>query len=120
VAQVNLLGGLMLEKAGWLAWAAAIALLASGCTVQKELVPTGGSRADGTVNLSYEYGPFQRPQVDMAQGEAAAQQRCAAWGYTGAEPFGGALNRCEAFNGYGNCTRMLVTVEYQCTGNPPH
>ena len=96
----------------------AIVLFASGCAVQKDLVPTGGSRADGTVNLSYEYGMFEHPEVNMAQGESAAQQRCAAWGYTGAEPFGGALTKCEAVNGYGNCVRRLVTVTYQCTGTP--
>jgi YecR-like lipoprotein len=101
----------------WSVWA--IILFVSGCTVQKELVPTGGSRADATVKLSYEYGMFQRPQVNAAQGESAAQARCAAWGYTGAEPFGGAVTKCESENGYGDCLRTLVTVTYQCTGIPP-
>jgi hypothetical protein len=103
------------------AFAASVCLisLASGCTVQKQLVPTGGSRADGTVSLSYEFGMFERPQVDGTQGVVAAQQRCAAWGYSGAEPFGGSLNRCQAADGYGNCVRTLVTVTYQCTGSPP-
>ena len=107
-----------MKKANWMILAVVI-MAASGCTVQKELVPTGGSRADGTVTLSYDYGMFEKPQVDMAQGELAAQQRCAAWGYTGAEPFGGSLNRCEAADAYGNCTRTLVTMTYQCTGTPP-
>jgi hypothetical protein len=98
--------------------AGAALLVASGCTVQKEMVPTGGSRSDGTVNLSYEYGIFERPQVNAAQAETSAQQRCEVWGYTGAEPFGGALTRCEVMNGYGECLRTLVTVTYQCTGNP--
>jgi hypothetical protein len=98
--------------------AAALAFLITSCTVQKDLVPTGGSRADGTVNLSYEYGLFEKPQVDLPKATAVAMQRCAAWGYTGAEPFGGQMNKCEAFDGYGDCTRTLVTVTYQCTGTP--
>ncbi len=30
-----------------------LTIIFSGCAVQKELVPTGGSRADGIVKLSY-------------------------------------------------------------------
>jgi hypothetical protein len=95
------------------------ALLACGCATQKQLVPTGGSRADGTVTLAYEYGAFEVPKVDMSEASRAATQRCAAWGYTGSQPFGGSTSQCQAFNGYGSCLRYLVTVTYQCTGNPP-
>lgn len=111
-----LIGGLNMKNYAWAL--VAVVLIASGCTVQKQMVPTGGSRADATVNLSYEYGMFEQPQVNLAQAETAAQQRCAAWGYSGAEPFGGSMHKCEAVNGYGNCLRTLVTVTYQCTGTP--
>lgn len=95
-----------------------LALAISGCATQETLVPTGGSRADGTVQLSYEYGLFQKPTVDVSQATQAAANSCAAWGYSGAQPFGGQLAKCEAFNGYGNCIRTLVTVTFQCTGSP--
>lgn len=95
-----------------------LGLAISGCATQETLVPTGGSRADGTVQLSYEYGLFQKPMVDVSQATQAAANTCAGWGYSGAQPFGGQLNRCEAFNGYGNCIRTLVTVTFQCTGSP--
>lgn len=100
--------------------ALAVITLASlpSCAVQKDLVPTGGSRADGTVTLSYEYGRFEKPEVDMPKAATLAMQRCGAWGYTGAEPFGGQMNKCEAVDGYGGCIRTLVTVTYQCTGTP--
>eukprot|EP01133_Synstelium_polycarpum_P020822 gene20822-25010_t len=39
----------------------------SSCAVQKTMQATGGSRADGTVKLSYEYGQFEQPTVDMRQ-----------------------------------------------------
>jgi len=94
--------------------AAMLALAA--CAVNKTLVPVGGSRADGTVKLAYEFGLFEKPRVDAASALVAARQRCQAWGYTEAEPFGGAVTQCQATNGYGNCLRTLVTIEYQCSG----
>src|SRR5437868_5558445 len=87
----------------------------SGCAVQKTLVPTGGSRADGTIELSYEFGSFEQPKIDLAQGAEAASQRCQAWGYTNAEPFGGQKSTCQASNAYG-CIQTLVTIQYQCIG----
>lgn len=90
----------------------------TGCAVQKQWTATGGSRADGTVDLSYEYGMFQKPRLDEAQGVDLAASSCGGWGYTGAQPFGGTMSRCEAVNGYGNCIRFLVTRKYQCMGAP--
>lgn len=103
-------------KALFAAILATVAL--AGCAVQAQMVPTGGSRADGTVKLSYEYGALQVPKVDGAQGIAAATSRCKAWGYTGAEAFGGGTRTC-ADSSMGSCNVYRVTVEYQCTGNPP-
>lgn len=94
-----------------------VVLLMQGCAVQKQLVPTGGSRSDGTVKMSYEVGAFEKAQLDPQQGARDAQQRCAAWGYTGAQPFGGGTRKCISGSG-GDCYRWLVTVEYQCTGTP--
>lgn len=91
-------------------------LTLTGCAVQKELVPTGGSRSDGTVELSYEFGMFESPQVDLNQGSIAAAKRCQAWGYSDAEPFGGQKNFCQQRNGFGDCIHTLVTIQYQCIG----
>ena len=89
-------------------------ILIQGCAVQKELVPTGGSRADGTVKLSYEYGMFEAPKLDAQQGLMAAQQRCSSWGYKNAEAFGGSTKACINSSNSG-CNRWFVTIEYQCT-----
>lgn len=94
----------------------AAVLALAGCATPMDMQATGGSRSDGTVELSYEYGLFQRPVVDMARAEVTATQRCQAWGYRAAEPFGGQINHCNQYNGYGNCLDMFVTVKYQCTG----
>lgn len=80
------------------------------------LVPTGGSRADGTVVLSYEHSSLSKPQVDLAQGSQVAAERCRAWGYSSAAPFGGETRQCQAPGGYGGCYRWLASVTYQCLG----
>jgi len=87
----------------------------TGCAVVKVPVATGGSRADGTVQLSYEYGLFERPQVDWGTAQLTAVQRCRAWGYGQADPFQ-PLSRCLATDGSGNCVRFQITTTYQCTG----
>lgn len=94
------------------------ALLASGCATQKDWLVTGGSRADGVVSLSYERNEFQRPELDQAEADRLATQKCMAWGYKGAESFGSQRNDCLSRRGFGNCGTRRVTVEYQCTGSP--
>jgi len=89
-----------------------------GCATVEVPQATGGSRADGVVRLSYQYGLFQKPRVQWGRAHATAKARCEAWGYSDAQRFGGEVKHCEARNGYGNCTEVLVTVPYQCTGNP--
>ena len=91
-------------------------LLLSGCAVQKQLVPTGGSKADGTVKMSYSFGMLESPKVNVQQGAQAAAQRCAAWGYSGAEPFGGYTSVCSQPSSSG-CMETIVTMEYQYTGD---
>ena len=78
-----------------------------GCAVQKEFIPDGGSRADGTVKLSFFYGDLQQPTYSMAQGLELAKARCASWGYPSAEAFGTIRKHCQNHQ----CT---ATVEFQC------
>jgi hypothetical protein len=92
-------------------------IVLSGCATPMNYVATGGSRSDGTVKLSYQFGGFQKPIVDVQQGIELAKAKCSAWGYTGAEPFGGEMRNCTAYNQYG-CIQFLVTAEYQCLGGP--
>ncbi len=96
------------------------ALLASlivlgSCATPMNYVATGGSKSDGTVRLSYEFESFQDPVLNEQQGLELAKSKCAIWGYTGAEPFGGKLRNCTNFSKDG-CNRYLVTTEYQCFG----
>ncbi|MGM8850657.1 YecR family lipoprotein [Salinicola halophyticus] len=90
--------------------------LLAGCAVHKTMVPTGGSKADGTIDLSYDVSMFETPEVNAQQGLNAAAKRCQAWGYSDAEPFGGATSQCVAMGGYG-CNTTRYTMTYQCLDN---
>ena len=95
----------------------AAGLLLVGCATPVTMVPMNGSRADGTVELAFEYGLFQKPEVDANQAMSSARQTCGGWGYSGAQAFGGANQRCIYMTNDG-CMRFQVSVKYQCTGAP--
>ena len=89
-------------------------LVVAGCATVSQMTPTGGSRSDGIVKLSFEYGMFDKVQIDQATALVNARKRCATWGYGDAEPFGGMTRQCQYYGSMG-CTRWFATVEYQCT-----
>ena len=91
-------------------------LIFSGCATPKQWDAMGGSRSDGTVKLAYEYGLFEQPQLQAGQGMQLATQKCAAWGYNGAEPFGSAMSQCIQAGSSG-CVRWRVSAEFQCLTN---
>lgn len=88
-----------------------VAAMLVGCATKKDLVPTGGSRADGIVKMSMDYSSFESPRIDSAQAKSAAKQRCVSWGYTDVEPFNQGIRRCQNY-------RCIETYEYQCIGKP--
>ena len=93
------------------------AAILSGCATNITPQATGGSRSDGTVTMSYQFGGFQKPIVDWNTARANASRRCESWGYADAEPFGGASSVCVMSNMYG-CTRHQINMTYQCIGQP--
>lgn len=99
----------------------AILTLASGCasTVHRDWTATGGSRSDGIVRLSVVQREFENVQVNEQQALRLARQRCEAWGYTGAQSFGGSRNECLQWGGlFVDCAVLQVNREFQCTGQP--
>jgi len=92
------------------------ALVLVGCATRKEWAATGGSRSDGVVRLAYEFGEFEKPQLNEQQAINLARQRCKAWGYSGTEAFGGHTRQCNQSGGFSGCAQWMVTKEYQCTG----
>jgi hypothetical protein len=92
-------------------------LCLSGCAVNKNLdwSASDGSRADGTVKLSYEFNGFEKPVLNEDQGIELATQRCKSWGYMGsAKAFDVAHRQCTSTN-LGTCFNWTVTKDYQCT-----
>lgn len=99
-----------------LVFAAVLAAL-SGCTTKKDFYATGGSRADGSVDMAYDFAQFEQPVINIAQAQSIAKSKCRVWGYNGAEAFGGKQQICNQFNGYGTCIAGQVIYKYQCIGN---
>lgn len=97
---------------------ALLAFTMAGCTTDRTLQATGGSRADGVVEMSMELGGLERARVDWSHAQAEATLRCQAWGYQFAQKFGGQKEVCQQPGAY-MCERTLVTVAYQCTDSPP-
>jgi hypothetical protein len=94
-----------------------VSLVLVSCATTKQLAATGGSKADGVVEMSYQYGMFEQPEVEWSGARQTAAERCEAWGYERAERFGGQVETCNAYNGYGNCINATVTISYQCIGD---
>jgi len=86
----------------------------AGCEVDKTPVPTDGSKADGSVVLSYQVGAYEIPKVDWSAAQSSAVQRCRAWGYSSANAFDGDARRCESSDIYGSCTMTTISRTYQC------
>ncbi len=94
------------------------AALASGltaCAVNTpvDMTPTGGSKADGTVLLSYQFNTVQRPVINWPAETEKAARKCRAWGYSSAERFGGTRTRCVDFNEFG-CSWYEGVAVFQC------
>jgi hypothetical protein len=68
---------------------ALLVLALSGCVTTKQWSAVGGSRGDGVVRLAYEVSALEQARVDENQAVTLASSRCNAWGYSGAEAFGG-------------------------------
>ena len=87
----------------------------TGCATNITPQATGGSKADGIVNLSYDVEELQKPVIDWEKADAEAVRRCKAWGYKKAEAFGGATRSCVQYGGIGGgCAVRQFTHSYQC------
>lgn len=94
-----------------------VSLSITGCaTIKKDWEATGGSRADGVVNLSVEHRLFESIETNTKQGLELAKSKCVAWGFKDAEAFGGATNTCNDFS-YNECRSWIYTKQYQCLGS---
>jgi hypothetical protein len=95
----------------------AVFVLLSACNTHKDFYATGGSRADGVIDVAYDFNSLETPVVDKRQAYAIAKSKCSLWGYQDAEPFGGQSQTCQARRGFGECSAWQVAIKYQCLGS---
>lgn len=93
------------------------AITITGCATKKDFYAMGGSRADGTVDMAYDFRQFESPVVNPAQAQSIAKSKCRVWGYSDAEAFGGMTQNCHQRDGFGTCVAGQVVHTYQCIGN---
>lgn len=91
----------------------AVVLSVSACTTVTDMSATGGSRADGIVDMSYQYDVLQRVMIDKVKAQESAARRCQAWGYKSAESFDNGIRTC-VDRDFISCNVYQVTVRYQC------
>lgn len=87
----------------------------AACATTKQMAPLGGSRADGIVKLGFTHAPHETFTVNEIAALSSAKDRCRAWGYENADPFGDAVKRCISQTA-DSCTQFEVTRQYQCIG----
>ena len=92
-----------------------IAATLSGCTSMKTMEATGGSLADGIIELSYTRTPSETSLFDEQDALKTASKRCKAWGFKKADAFSGEQTRCQDKMG-SRCDVYSVTKKYQCVG----
>ena len=78
------------------------------------LTPTGGSKSDAVVEMAYSTGMFRSLAIDWKATNQAAIDRCASWGFSGAERFGGSTKTCVQHYDE-DCLRYEHVYKYQCT-----
>lgn len=90
--------------------------LLSGCAaVHKTPMPSGGSKSDGTVDLSYTVSFMEYVQPNWEEAQKKATERCKAWGYSKARPFSSDQRKCNRWGTISrDCTQDLITRTYQC------
>jgi hypothetical protein len=91
-------------------------IVLTGCQTVTEVFVTDGSKSEGTVTLSYDYGLLDKVEINQGKANKKALKRCIGWGYGGIEAFDG-LKSCIDRGIYGDCYAYRVTVKYQCLDN---
>jgi YecR-like lipoprotein len=91
-----------------------VVLCFSACAgTRKDWVITGGSQANGIVELSYQYREFEVPHTNEAQAHVVANLGCHEWGYSNSRPFGRPIKNCNQHGGFlEDCASWTVSRQY--------
>ena len=94
-------------------------LLLAACSPRMEgvrPVAAGESRAEGVVTMASTGTIWNPVDPDWREAQAAADRRCRAWGYDGADSYAGWQEACRAYDLHGRCVRSRMTRFYPCAG----
>lgn len=92
-----------------------VMLFLTGCATSAPLEPFGGSKADGIVQFSHEYGVFRKAENVVTEAVMLeAQERCKAWGFNSASYLGEDAKQCTYENSDGVCMRYRHVHNFQC------
>jgi hypothetical protein len=92
-----------------------IASALTGCATPVTPTVSGGSRADGVVVLTGDYGLWKKGEIDWQEALVDARATCNGWGYRDAKAFGRYQWQCTSETPVG-CANTRVTLRFQCTG----
>jgi len=93
-----------------------VSITLAGCAPSTQHpVAIAGSKSDATIVMAAEFSDGGEVP-NWAGAQATAEDRCAAWGYSGAEPLGSVFSSCTSFGAYGSCNRTRQTMTFQCLG----
>ena len=93
-----------------------IGFLIAGCApLEKHWIPLSGSKADGMIKLGYQNPSMRSVSISDQEALDMAQQKCHAWGYVNAVPFGNEITTCEPNDPY--CFKKNISRDYQCIDN---
>ncbi len=90
-------------------------LIISACATDNGFQANGSDRANGLVQLSYQYVLSDRPVLDWVVAQRTAEARCASWGYARAQRSEDRRRSCLTQDIFGRCKSYRVNVAYQCT-----
>lgn len=97
-----------------------VAVAASACSGQRVAgvapIPAGESKSDGIVTMASTGTIWNPVSPDWRDAQAAADKRCRAWGYDGAQSYAGSQEACRVYDLYGRCVQTKVTRFYPCGG----
>lgn len=91
---------------------------ASGCAVVKTPSISGINRDEGKIQMTYNYGALERPQVKWDEVLASANNQCKSWGYQDAQQTSAPQSTCIQNNQQGNCISWKVDTLYDCRLSP--
>ena len=96
-----------------------VIVLLTGCAAKTiQLMPTGGSKADGTVTLSSQIigssRQFDLESAAWASFNESAKSSCQNWGYSDAQAFGELEHIC-VLTRRDKCIKKKLGINYQCT-----